>query len=475
MNRTRFLRVATAAVIGSPPLLRAAGTAPGFTAGGAVRDITPPVGISLNGAISRGGPSRGNHDPLKVRAAVLGAGAARVALAVVDACFLDEPVFTRARGLVERATGIPGSHLLISATHTHAAPRPPAMGRLSPLDDAWHDALPGAIAAAVAEADARREPARLSAGALAVPELTQTRRFRIDPAGAPPNPFGERGEQVASAQSILVPRLGPAGPVDPDCGLLHAVRPDGSPILLLGNLSLHYCGGYAGLQVSADYFGAFCGALEKTLGARTGGRPFTALHTNGTSGDIGALGTPAEFAGRTFAPFERGEVIGAWLAARVVAHLPRLVPVGPARVAARERVLACAVRKPSPARIAWAEQLLAGRERGPHPRSRTYADEVLQLRDYPATKELRVQVLRLGDRAIAASPCETFAETGLAIKAAAPGRVFTIGLANGYGGYLPTAGQHELGGYETWMARSSCLEVGAEARLRQTLIELVRA
>ena len=40
---------------------------------------------------------------------------------------------------------------------------------------------------------------------------------------------------------------------------------------------------------------------------------------------------------------------------------------------------------------------------------------------------------------------------------------------------LPTAEQHRLGGYETWAARSSLLEVEAEARLRHTLIDLVRS
>ena len=52
---------------------------------------------------------------------------------------------------------------------------------------------------------------------------------------------------------------------------------------------------------------------------------------------------------------------------------------------------------------------------------------------------------------------------------------FTIGLANGYGGYLPTAEQHQLGGYETWAARSSFLAIDAEALLRQAFTELVRA
>ena len=36
-----------------------------------------------------------------------------------------------------------------------------------------------------------------------------------------------------------------------------------------------------------------------------------------------------------------------------------------------------------------------------------------------------------------------------------------VSLANAYHGYLPTPEQHALGGYETWRARSSYLEVDA--------------
>ena len=50
---------------------------------------------------------------------------------------------------------------------------------------------------------------------------------------------------------------------------------------------------------------------------------------------------------------------------------------------------------------------------------------------------------------------------------------FTIELANDYRGYLPTAEHHQLGGYETWRARSSYLEVDAEAKIRGKILELL--
>ena len=53
---------------------------------------------------------------------------------------------------------------------------------------------------------------------------------------------------------------------------------------------------------------------------------------------------------------------------------------------------------------------------------------------------------------MAAIPFEVFAEIGMDIKAKSPfQQSFTIELANGSYGYLPTPEQDELGGYETWL------------------------
>jgi neutral ceramidase len=85
-----------------------------------------------------------------------------------------------------------------------------------------------------------------------------------------------------------------------------------------------------------------------------------------------------------------------------------------------------------------------------------------------------IQALRIGDVGIVGIPCETFVETGLAIKGASPlPQTFCIPLANGYNGYLPTPEHHGWGGYETWRARSSYLAVDAEPAVRQTALEML--
>jgi hypothetical protein len=48
-----------------------------------------------------------------------------------------------------------------------------------------------------------------------------------------------------------------------------------------------------------------------------------------------------------------------------------------------------------------------------------------------------------------------------------------VSLANGYNGYLPTPEHHKLGGYETWRARSSYLEVDASTKITNILFDLL--
>ena len=104
-----------------------------------------------------------------------------------------------------------------------------------------------------------------------------------------------------------------------------------------------------------------------------------------------------------------------------------------------------------------------------------YARETVLMADYPETVPVTLQALRIGDIGIAAIPCEVFAEIGLAIKKSSPIKnTFTIELANGYNGYLPTPAQHALGGYETWRARSSYLEVSASDKIAATIQDLLK-
>jgi neutral ceramidase len=142
-------------------------------------------------------------------------------------------------------------------------------------------------------------------------------------------------------------------------------------------------------------------------------------------------------------------------------------------VATRE--LEIAVRRPDEARLRWARLTSeSAQDRRRLTRPQVYAEEALALARFPESVSLKLQAMRIGDLGIAAVPCEVFAETGLEIKQrSALQPTFTIELANGYNGYLPTPEQHGWGGYETWPARSSYLEVDAAPKIREGVLKLL--
>ena len=93
--------------------------------------------------------------------------------------------------------------------------------------------------------------------------------------------------------------------------------------------------------------------------------------------------------------------------------------------------------------------------------------------EWPETVTVMLQAVRIGGLGVAAIPFEVFTETGLEIKARSPlAETFTIELANGGYGYLPTPAQHALGGYETWLGTNR-VETGASDKIVAKVLELL--
>jgi hypothetical protein len=145
----------------------------------------------------------------------------------------------------------------------------------------------------------------------------------------------------------------------------------------------------------------------------------------------------------------------------------------PLSVATQEIDLA--VRRPDESRLSWARELVQGiQDHDKLTRPQVYAEEAIALAEGPERVSVPLQAIRIGELGIAAAPCEVFAETGLEIKARSHlKQTFLIELANGFNGYLPTPEQHTWGGYETWPARTSYLEVEAAPKIRDGVLDLM--
>src|SRR5262245_35130433 len=92
-----------------------------FRAGAATSNITPPLGVSLNGGMSDRAADY-IHDELHARCLVLDDGQTKLAIVVCDSCMLPQSLLNDAKHLAHSHTGIALDHILISATHTHSAP-----------------------------------------------------------------------------------------------------------------------------------------------------------------------------------------------------------------------------------------------------------------------------------------------------------------------------------------------------------------
>ena len=442
-----------------------AGSAPRlFRAGAAAVDITPqkfPVLVN-GGMLER--KATGVTDPIYARSLVLDDGMVKIALTVVDSCVLPRPLIDEAKALASRRTGIPAAHMMVSATHCHSAPS--VCGALgTDVDEDYARFLPGKIAEAIVAAHEKLAPARIGWGVGKDPKNVFCRRFLMKPGTAATNPFGgTKNDQAQMNPGYQNPNaLRRTGPVDDDVSIVAVQSPEGRPICVLGNYSTHYAGAP---PISADYFGVFCRRIGELIGAGPG---FVGITSNGTSGDANCC----DFVNppRKFDRFTVGEdVAQAAFSAYKKIEYYQWVPL-----VVRNKTLTLGVRMPSAEEVAAARAHLAGLKDGKlRSVPDVYARETVLLSQMPSTREVPLQVFRVGPLGITAIPNEVFGSTGLRLKAQSPLKpTINIELANAYHGYLPPPDQFPLGGYTTWRARSSCLEVQAEPKIFAALLELL--
>ena len=458
----------------------------GLRAGAFAQDITPrtlpaPINGNMKGAFA----SRVT-DPMHARCLALEDGGTELLFCVVDACMIPREICEAAKVLAARETGVPVGRMLISATHSHSCATLAAVFQSDP-DPAYLAELPARIAAGLVAAHRHLEPAEIAWGSDSEPAHVHNRRWFVRADQSYENPFGVTTDRVQMNPGYRSPRVsGPAGPVDPEVAILAVrARVDARPLAVLANYSLHYVGGLP--AISADYFGAFARVLAQRLGADDGryaGKPaFVGILSNGTSGNINNVNYAAAAPAGRKEPGEQIALVAGAVADAALRAWGRLGWRRDVPLASVERELQLGVRKADPAELQRARQLVATTARDKDgqfsDRKAIYAREALLLDDFPAQVPVKLQVHRIGDLTVAAIPCEVFVETGLELKAARrPGAHFTISLANGYNGYLPTPEHHRLGGYETWRARSSYLEVDASTaitrELKQMLVEVAK-
>lgn len=449
-------------------------TASELRAGAFAMDVTPlKFPISMNGNL-QDALAKKAADPLHARCLVLDDGQTRVAFVVVDNCLIRRELMDDAKQRASKLTGIPIERMLISSTHAHSCPTVTGVFQSEPIVE-YVEFLTERIAAGIKQANDNLAPARIAWGVGRDETQVFNRRWLLKEPSNDSNPFG-RTDKVQMNPGFNNPKVSKsAGPVDPEVSFLSVQSPEGQPRAFLANYSLHYVGGTGG-DLSADYFGAFAERIGQLLKADNSAKSsFVGIMSNGTSGDVNninyGLTTPPKFQ-----PFEKLKLVANSVAMAAFAAHEKSEHRSNVSIAMQETEIELKVRKPSPDDIAAAKERLSMAGDFPYKSMpEIYARETLKLAEYPDTVKLKLQAIRIGDLGIVAIPAEVFTEIGLELKRRSPLRpTFTITMANGWNGYLPTPQQHELAGYETWRARSSYLEVGASSKIVETLLKLLK-
>lgn len=433
----------------------ASATPQAFRAGFARTDLTPPVGAEMPGGFGKN-PSKGIHDPLWAEAAYFTDGATELAVVGVDLIMLPRDVVEDARRQAETRCGIPGKNILMGASHTHnGGPVVECFG--VEHDAAYCTSAAGKIAEAVVQAKEKSVEARVASGAGHEDTIGFNRRFRMKDGSIKTHP-GKMNPDI----------IAPAGPIDPEVGVIAVQNTNNELLGCIVNYALHGTT-MSGNLTSADWP---CYVRQTVRGGW--GADMGVVILNGACGDVTQVDNqnprPAEF-GEAWSR-RAGMCIGAEvLKVLAQAEFAAAVPLG-----VRSELLALPIRD-----LANSDEELVAREApgtglgsGGNEVYLREAGLVRAMKAQSPTVDVEVQAMRIGDAAIAGNSTEYFCELGLRIKRGSPWKCTMVSeLTDGFNGYCPTIEAFKGGGYETRTARSSYLAPGTGEQIAETSIRLL--
>lgn len=419
--------------------------------------ITPPqLGGTMAGYAARKGVSQDLHDDLHARAIVIEGADTAVAMLTASVIGISQSVLDGTRKRVNECTGLPESHIMMAATHTHSGPTP---------TEEYNAFLEEKCVECLLTAWERRREARLGVGSVCVENVARNRR-----------------------------RLGYGGlPVDPEIGVIKAEDLGGKILGVLFNYTCHpTVMGPRNLSISEDWPYYAIRTIRDQIGPEA-----VVGFFNGAEGDInpgyssGLSAVGALIPMRNWAFTKKfGTPVG-WAVLGALSEIETKTSF-PIRSLSRRVDLPFRTTFPltmeeMEKQVRQAEETLADAEaregisgmvldraqvdvffaRLVRNSARWfYSDD----RESHGTVEL--QTIQIDDTAFTSFPGEVFVEIGLEVKRRSPfEKTFIIGLGNAgrTGGYLPTREAFEEGDYEVFGSRyrEDAGEVLVEATVEQ--------
>lgn len=387
-------------------------------AGVAKVDITPK---KVDGIVAAGHrrAMHGVRDPLRAGVLILDDGATKAAIVTLDTIGAWSELVAPARERISKATGVPAAHIMVAASHNHSAP-------LFKEHPEWGKEVVNKLEAAAVEAASNMRTVSIGYG-----------EDQIN--------FSINRRKVIDGRAVV--RLNPDGPCDKRVKVLRF--DDGrslTPLAVIMHAVCHPCfftWGDKGTQpypngyprMSADFPGEAQTFVEAAYGNNT-----KSLFLQGCAGDIrpNLPGYPYRCADEADIQWAGRDLGGA-----VVRALARNV----IREELRKRETYYQIR------VVSTVVALPGKE---------------------GRVEAELMAMKIGPFLLLTMPGEPLVEYGFKLEKAIADRAVPIivGYANGNIGYIPTAADYQVGGYEPTQSR---LAPEAEVAILDQLSKLADA
>lgn len=440
-------------------------------------DITPPLGSEVPGGFGKH-YLMDVHDPLHVKAAVFGDGDTRVALVSVDSLSIKASTVRAGRLMAEKLTGMPPDHIMVAATHTHeggptvdwagdprdftSAQDRELIGKLLETgvvaDRNYLHHLSDQIGSAVALADKHKLEAKCSVGVGKESTVSFNRRFVM-----------RNGRQMTHPGRGNPDIVRPAGPIDPDVGVISAWGADGKFLGCVINFACHGTTGPPGFSADWPYY------LDETIRGAMGVES-TVVFLNGACGDV------TQVDNRTVREAEFGEKwarrVGQKVGAEALKVIADAEPGDLHPLDAAQTFIRIGTRKVPPERLERARQFVRSNDTSDY--RWVFARDAILLNERNGLEPnvtCEIQAIQIGPAVFISNSAEFFCQLGLDIKSSSPfPYTFVVELANGCIGYVPTeeAMGPSGGGYEARMGMHSKLVPSAGRGIVDESITLIK-
>jgi len=436
-------------------------TAAELKAGFARADITPPLGVYIQGYYEARYGS-GILDRLTASCAAFSDGEKTAVVITLDLIGMSMARGNELRSVVAEKTGLPFNAVFFACTHTHTGPK------VNHFADGGHDKAYNSIlyrkcADIAAEAIADLSPAEMYLNRGKAENLSFIRRFRMKDGSTRTNP------------GIGNPDIDcPISQPDDELQLMRIVR-EGRDDIVIINFQCH-ADTIGGDKYSSDWPGFVRRSFE---GAVPGTK---CLFFNGAEGDTNHYNVFAP-AYRTAKGYKHAQHMGLSVAGEAMKLYTYAEKSEGTKVDFAQVDIEVPSNRGKPEDISTAEKYIALHEAGKHseiPYSGmeyttviAEAYRIKRLENGPDSFMLNLNAVRVGNAAFLGVPGEPFTDIGLEIKEKSPFKMTIVcSDANGDDAYYPSKAAYAEGGYE---ARSSEFAAGVAEMITDNSIEMLNS